>query len=91
MKHHHHFVLYSIAISVFLLRIREDQVCLFSPPDEVGVHPELSDIEIVGEKLKLLGEIAAVGEIAATHRYNMRLSRHGHLQNKLSLSEKKTC
>ena len=77
----HHFVLDSIAVSVFVL--------LFCPPDEVGVHPELSDIEIVGEKLKLLGEIAAVGQIAATHRYNMRLSRHGHLQNKLSLSEKK--
>ena len=89
MKHHHHFVLDSIAVSVFVPRIRDKQVCLFCPPDEVGVHPELSDIEIVGENLKLLGEIAAVGQIAATHRYNMRLSRHGHLQNKLSLSEKK--
>ena len=52
------------------------------PPDEVGVHPELSDIEIVGEKLDLLAQIAA-----PTHRYNMRTPRHRHLQNKLSLKE----
>ena len=58
-------------------------------PDEVGVHPELSDVEIVGEKLKLLGQIAAISQIVPTHNYNMRSSLHGHLQNKLTLSDQK--
>ena len=42
-----------------------------SPPDEIGVPPQLSDVE--RDQLNLLGHIA-------THRYNMSASCCGHLQ-----------